>query len=110
TKTELLIILTPRVMRAVEDSRKLSVEMRDQTGIIDDRIRTNPLMQGLQVKPTDIEGSLVPAETQPADQDVREDELFGPEIDEYGPAAGSVRIGPVPAVAIQPAVEVAKKD
>ncbi len=110
TKTELLIILTPRVMRAVEDSRKLSVEMRDQTGIIDDRIRSNPLMQGLQVKPTDIEGSLVPAETQPADQDVREDELFGPEIDEYGPAAGSVRIGPVPAVAIQPAVEVAKKD
>lgn len=109
TKTELLIILTPRVMRAVEDARKLSVEMRDQTGIIDDRIRTNPLMQGLQVKPTDVEGLQTPAQTRPADHEAGEDELFGPEIDEYGPAASSVRTGPVPAVAIQPPVTVSGK-
>jgi type II secretory pathway component GspD/PulD (secretin) len=110
TKTELLIILTPRVMRAVEDSRKLSVEMRDQTGIIDDSMRANPLMQGLQVKPTEIEGAQEPAATQPTGKEVKEDEPFGPEIEEYGPTAGSVRTGPVSAVAIQPEVNVIKKD
>ncbi|MDM8009280.1 MAG: secretin N-terminal domain-containing protein [Phycisphaerae bacterium] len=109
TKTELLIILTPRVMRAVEDSRKLSIEMRDQTGIIDDRIRSNPLMQGLQVKPADVEGVQIPVTTQPADQESEEDELFGPEIDEYGPAASSIRTSPVPAVVVEPAVKVSAK-
>jgi type II secretion system protein D len=101
TKTELLIIITPHVMRAVEDSRKLSEKMRDETGIMDDSIRANPLMQGLQVKPSDAPvKELSPTQTQPSGKEAK-DEPFGPELDEYGPSASSVRTGPVPAVVVK---------
>ncbi len=52
--TELLVVLTPRVVRTVEDYRELSIRERDLTGTIPDTVLTNPLMQGLRVRPEDL--------------------------------------------------------
>ena len=49
----------------------------------------------------------MPPATEPA-KEVKEAEPFGPEIEEFGPAAGSVRTGPVSTVAIQ--AEAVRKD
>ena len=64
-RSELLVILTPRIIRTVEDYREYSIENRDQTGLIPDEVKTNPLMRGLQLQPDE----LVPVEGE---------ELFGP--------------------------------
>jgi len=106
-RTELLIILTPRVMRAAEDARNLSRELLDQTGL-NDTIRTSPLMQGLGKPISDQLMGAGNAATQPAGQQTNE-EPFGPEIEEYGPSANSVRTGPASTVAVEPAVIVTTK-
>lgn len=49
--TELLVILTPRVVRSIEDYRELSQQERDRTGVIPDEVLTSPLMQGLRIEP-----------------------------------------------------------
>ncbi|MBI5864337.1 MAG: hypothetical protein HZB38_07505 [Planctomycetes bacterium] len=54
--TELLVILTPRVVRSLEDYRELSIEERDRTGVLPDETLTSPLLQGLRIEP----GQLVP--------------------------------------------------
>ncbi len=64
-RSELLLVLTPRVIRAVEDYRELSIRERDATGYIPDEVRAHPLMHKLQVKPED----LIPDEGR---------EMFGP--------------------------------
>ncbi|NLX12757.1 MAG: hypothetical protein GXY44_03770 [Phycisphaerales bacterium] len=93
TKTELLIVLTPRVIRTVEDARRVSMEMRDQTGMMD-KTRTSPLMNGLQVEPeADAFGpdlSLMEQIT-PANG-----EELGPQIEtkEFGPAMSVMELGP----------------
>ncbi|MFO0973528.1 MAG: secretin N-terminal domain-containing protein [Phycisphaerae bacterium] len=51
TKTELLIVLTPRVVRTVEDARRLSVEARDVTSVLTPEQKASVLMNGLQVTP-----------------------------------------------------------
>jgi type II secretion system protein D len=86
-RSELLIIMTPRVVRTVEDYRELSVQARDHTGIIPDTVKTNPLMRGLRVDPEE----LVPSDGT---------ELFGP-FDETLPPeegwmeSGAERYGPM---------------
>lgn len=94
TKTELLMVLTPHVYRTPEDARKISTQMRDQTGLMDD-LRANPLMQGLQVKPEEDQigpDGLPPAvPTTPAPKD--KDEM-GPELEELGPPTTSIDFGP----------------
>ena len=48
------MILTARVIRTVEDYREVSRQERDQTGLIPDEVKLNPLMRGLQVRPEDL--------------------------------------------------------
>lgn len=96
TKTELLIILTPHVIRTVEEARSLSVQMRDQTGLIDD-IRTSPLMGKLRVDPDEDQfGPLEPLRPLGDDPllDDGSQEPFGPELEELGPEASMIRVGP----------------
>jgi len=91
TKTELLIVLTPHVVRTPEDARTLSIQVRDQTGLLDN-VRTNPLMERLQVKPDD--DQFGPADMlRPTGEQKRrpdEGERLGPEVDEYGPPTSSI--------------------
>ncbi len=54
SRTELLVILTPRVVRTVEDYRELSIRERDHTGVLPDDVLTSPLMKGLRVKPENL--------------------------------------------------------
>lgn len=53
-KTELLIALTPRVVRTVEDGRRLSIEERDNSGIITDGMKSSPQFGKLRLK-TEVE-------------------------------------------------------
>jgi type II secretion system protein D len=90
SKTELLMVLTPHVIRNPEEARTISVQMRDQTGLMDD-VRKSPLMQGLQVKPED--DQIGPAEPVPPPSAIPPDEM-GPELDEFGPPTTSIEFGP----------------
>jgi hypothetical protein len=86
-RSELLVVMTPRVIRAPEDYRALSIEQRDKTGMIPDDVKANPLMQGLQVKP----GETTPAEDDSAYDSVklpssRGNGPRGETPEEYGPA------------------------
>jgi type II secretion system protein D len=84
--TELLVILTPRVVRSIEDYRELSQQERDRTGVIPDEVLTSPLMQGLRIEPDQLlphknddaigapRRAIPPAPAQP-DDDV---EIYGP--------------------------------
>ncbi len=98
TKTELLMILTPNVIRTPEDAYKHSVKMRDQTGLIDN-IRRSPLMQKLQVKPTDelirpINSEELRPNIDPGDRyEGTTSEPLGPELDVMGPEASIIRTG-----------------
>ena len=51
SRTELLVAMTPRVVRTVEDGRRISVESRDTSGIITDEMKASPLFGGLRVQP-----------------------------------------------------------
>lgn len=90
TKTELLIVLTPHVIRDAAQARAVSVEMRDKTGLIEN-IRTNPLMQGLQVHP---EAGMGPCAEQPETQPAGALEEIGPELEEFGPQTGTIDVQP----------------
>ncbi len=50
-RTELLVIITPKVIRTVEDYRYLSLEERDTTTVIPPETLANPLMDGMQLTP-----------------------------------------------------------
>ncbi len=83
-KAELLIIMTPRIIRTVDDYREISVAARDATGTLPEHVLTNPLMNNLRVQPE----NLLPGEYDelgpfPKDdiQEIREE--VGSE--EYGP-------------------------
>lgn len=52
--TELLVILTPRIIRAPSDFREISIRQRDSSGIIPREVLTAPIMNGLQVKEEDL--------------------------------------------------------
>ncbi len=97
TKTELLIVLTPRVIRTVEDARRVSLEMRDQTGMMD-KTRTSPLMNGLQVDPqSDVFGpDQLRMEQHAPSSTPATDEEMGPqiEIQEFGPAMSVMELQP----------------
>ena len=112
TKTELLIVLTPHVVRVAEDAATLSAELRDATGL-NENIRHSPLMQGLRVPLGGEEfgpaGSAAPGPRSPGYEeqgptlDPSASEELGPEVEEYGPAAATIRVAPAaPAVAFRP--------
>ena len=54
SRTELLVILTPRVVRTVDDLRELSAQERDRTGELPDEVLTSALMEKLRVSPEDL--------------------------------------------------------
>jgi type II secretory pathway component GspD/PulD (secretin) len=102
-KTELLIALTPHVVRTVEDARRISIEERDRTGFFTDEMKQSPLFEKLQVKPEDaseIDSIEVPPDSAPYDaapvEQIRDDSLpeapdgepkrpYGPQVPRYGP-------------------------
>ncbi|RMF76471.1 MAG: hypothetical protein D6744_12270, partial [Planctomycetota bacterium] len=81
-RTELLVILTPRVVRTVDDLRELSVQERDRTGELPDEVLTSALMEKLRVSPEE----LVPAAgedmtgpyTPPAATPEHDRDVYGP--------------------------------
>ncbi|MBU0617638.1 MAG: hypothetical protein KKI02_07965, partial [Planctomycetes bacterium] len=92
SRTELLVILTPRVVRTVEDYRDLSAQERDLTGELPDAVLTSELMRGLRVSPEDLkprasEGQLGPfpkrEEWEPEQGEPEPEEEYDPDI--YGP-------------------------
>lgn len=102
SRTELLIVLTPRVVRTIEDFRSLSVEERDRSarsGLLDEDVLTSPFMNKLRVKPEELfkhgfkspagaNGSNGNGEITPLTPgDVGGDEPVQP--DEYGPVRPS---------------------
>ncbi len=96
-KTELLIALTPRIVRTVEDGRRVSIQKRDESGIITDNMKQSPMFRGLQLHPETAdeimdlethptyEPTLEPAE-RPAEPPVDEPQpRYGPTAPRYGP-------------------------
>jgi len=86
-REELLVVLTPRVVRTPQDYQELSREERDKTGNISEDVLLSPLMQGLRVKPEDLtprtgEENIgpYPATPKPSPDDVPADdpEIYGP--------------------------------
>lgn len=51
TRTELLIALTPQIVRTVEDARRISVVHRDESGIITDKMKQSILFGKLKIEP-----------------------------------------------------------
>lgn len=51
TRTELLIAMTPTIVRTVEDARRMSAYERDAGGILTPEVKSNPLMRNLQIQP-----------------------------------------------------------
>lgn len=50
-RNELLLVLTPRVVRSVEDFRDVSVRARDESGILPPEVLSSRLMGNLRVRP-----------------------------------------------------------
>lgn len=83
-RSELLVVLTPRVVRTPDTYRDLSVAERDRMSVIPAEMLTDPLFEGLQMHPeemNDLQGNAggppaagSPAAVPPAPTD----ELYGP--------------------------------
>jgi hypothetical protein len=91
-RTELLIVLTVSVVRSEEDAYAMSVKMRDQSGIIPERIKANPLMEGLRIVPEAEQGLHPVDETaaepspKPRKEPAPNRPLYGPNPEVYGPS------------------------
>jgi type II secretion system protein D len=103
-KTELLIALTPRIVRTVEDGRRLSTETRDEAGIITDEMKASPMFGKLRVTPEseseipsiETPPAAAPPEVGPGGTPIRQiheepapepasEERYGPSAPRYGP-------------------------
>jgi hypothetical protein len=92
-RTELLVVLTPHVVRTVEEFQELSLAQRDATKLVPDEILTDPLLQGLRVEPSatpELEGEMA----EPAVRDAVRREEPGVDEDEYGPIRPTLRVEP----------------
>jgi general secretion pathway protein D len=86
SRTELLIVLTPRVLRTIEDYHEASVEVRDETGALPTEVLTSPLMKGLRIEPRERvpledENLLGPFPSEPGtdeDLDPWDEDTYGP--------------------------------
>jgi type II secretion system protein D len=84
-RTELLIILTPHVVRTVEDYRDLSIRERDQAKVLPPEFRTEELMQGLRVDPAELAPADQPGVLRATPPPVEPAPVTPPKTDEYGP-------------------------
>ena len=64
-RTELLLVLTPHVIRTIDDFHELSVQERDRLEITPADILTSPLIGGLQATPEELENRGAPTGEQP---------------------------------------------
>jgi len=79
-------VLTPRVLRTIEDYRDASIEVRDETGTLPTDVLTSPLMKGLRIEPKqhvplEDENLLGPFPGEPGadeDQGPWDDDTYGP--------------------------------
>ena len=93
-RTELLVVLTPRVVRSVEEYRELSIQERDHTGKLPDKVLTDELMNGLRVAPENLQpavrtetispkprekAKIEPRQAQP-EPEPADDEEYGPQL------------------------------
>lgn len=88
TRRELLLVLTPRVIRSVEEFRRESILERDRLEIPDEEMMSNPLLQGLQRTPADFiepSGDLLPG---------RYEEISSPSMPPRRSGAGRDRATP----------------
>ncbi len=97
SKTELLIVLTPRIVRTIEDAHQLSVQERDIGGAIPYETKRGPLWQGLQVVTPPVPSAVEPIgveERVPATQRA----TYGPAPVLYGPRppSASLQNAPIP--------------
>lgn len=92
-RTELLVVLTPRVIRTPEDYRRVSAQERDRLAVIPGEVLTSDLMEGLRVDPEKLDeimarqrngeaGTFAPMATPPPLEADRE---------EYGPLRPALR-------------------
>ncbi|MCG3129265.1 MAG: hypothetical protein CHACPFDD_04186 [Phycisphaerae bacterium] len=86
-KTELLIVLTPRVVRTVEDFRDLSTHSRDESGLLDQEVLGSPLMNKLRRETETMHDGAEGVPLEPAEGETvpLEKDTLKPEEDEYGP-------------------------
>ncbi|MCK4341348.1 MAG: hypothetical protein KAY37_06465 [Phycisphaerae bacterium] len=89
-RTELLLVLTPHVIRTVEEYRDISILERDRLSLISQEALRDPLMQGLQLtaEPAALDGEEF--EPSPAGRKPVE-EALEPEEEEYGPLRPALR-------------------
>jgi type II secretion system protein D len=92
-RTELLIVLTPHVVRTVDDMRRISVIERDRLETISQDVLQNELMQGLQKKDDELLSDEA-FQAEPADPADRE--ALEPREEEYGPLRPALRTRPEP--------------
>ncbi|MBI5765428.1 MAG: hypothetical protein HZA51_18115 [Planctomycetes bacterium] len=98
SKTELLIAMTPHVVRTVEDARRISIDKRDESGIITDSQKQSPLFEKLQVKPESVDEWIDTEPTPPEEafeqpgphkaepaKEEGEKKKYGPQAPKYGP-------------------------
>lgn len=105
-KTELLIALTPRIVRTVEDGYRLSIEERDKSGVITDEMKASPFFEKLRLTPesedeiSSIEtipddaggpatGESPVAPTQMKETPTDKGNKYGPQPQKYGPVVPS---------------------
>ncbi|MFQ5412338.1 MAG: type II secretion system protein GspD, partial [Phycisphaerae bacterium] len=118
SKTELLIALTPRIVRTVEDGRRLSIEERDKSGIITPQMKQSPYFGNIRVEPETADE--IPSieepppdwtprggeyDVEPAKQPApKEKKRYGPKSPRYGPImpAGEEVVARRPAIRKQP--------
>lgn len=77
-------MLTPHVIRTVEDYREFSTAERDRLGLVSPQVLHDPLLQNLRVPEDEVfvpERELRPA---PVGQELQD--ALEPKADEYGPA------------------------
>jgi type II secretion system protein D len=88
-KTELLIVLTVNVLRTEDDLRIMSENERDRTGRMPERVKRNPLMEGLRIRADDDPfGPVDDDEDAPISAPTklqRDRSIYGPMPRTYGP-------------------------
>lgn len=104
-KTELLLALTPRIVRTVEDGYRMSIEERDKSGIITDEMKASPLFEKLRITPQSedeissieefpVDDYVAPQDRGTPTQPIKNtpappDKKYGPQVPKYGPMVPS---------------------
>jgi len=96
-RVELLLVLTPHVIRTPDEFRALSEAERDQHELLPQDVLESPLMQGLRVVPSEEQvppESLTPSPAEPGES---LQESLEPKEEEYGPLRPALRVPPADA-------------